>query len=75
MNPLQNIPAGPFIQIQYHLSVVLVRLMFLACLLTSHRVTCPSLHKFLISDTYQTGAGMETTGQRGGHCILFHQRG
>lgn len=56
INSLPNIPAGPFTQIQYHLSVVPDRLMFLACLLTSHRVTSPSPHRFSISDTYQTGA-------------------
>lgn len=55
INLLQNIPSGPFTQIQYHLSEVPNRLMFLACLPTSHRVTSPSPYGFSISDTYQTG--------------------
>lgn len=75
INSLQNIPAGPFTQLQYHLSVVPDQLMFSACLLTSHRVTPPPLTGSRSLTLTRQEPGMETTGHRGGHCIPFHQIG
>lgn len=51
------------------------RRAFLAFLLISHWVTSSPLTSSRSLTLSRQEPGMGTTGHRGGHCILFHQRG
>lgn len=56
INAAQIIPAAPFTGFQHLVSPLPNRQTVLACVLTSHRVTSPSRHRFSISDSYETEA-------------------